>query len=92
VNAKAITTYMGHASIRTTYDLHGTLMPVELRTLVATVLVVLNPLPRRVPLIGPANGAEPAALGRDGERVAREFGVGQRPHRDESMRPRQAWE
>jgi integrase len=27
VNAKAITTYMGHASIQTTYDLYGTLMP-----------------------------------------------------------------
>jgi integrase len=26
VNAKAITTYMGHASIRTTYDLYGKLM------------------------------------------------------------------
>jgi integrase len=27
VNAKAITTYMGHASIQTTYDLYGKLMP-----------------------------------------------------------------
>lgn len=27
VNAKAITTYMGHASIETTYDLYGKLMP-----------------------------------------------------------------
>jgi len=27
VNAKAITTYMGHASIKTTYDLYGKLMP-----------------------------------------------------------------
>jgi integrase len=27
VNAKAITTYMRHASIQTTYDLHGKLMP-----------------------------------------------------------------
>jgi len=27
VNAKAITTYMGHASIQTTYDLYGRLMP-----------------------------------------------------------------
>jgi integrase len=26
-NAKAITTYMGHASIQTTYDLYGKLMP-----------------------------------------------------------------
>jgi integrase len=27
VNAKAITAYMGHASIQTTYDLYGKLMP-----------------------------------------------------------------
>jgi integrase len=27
VNAKALTTYMGHASIQTTYDLYGKLMP-----------------------------------------------------------------
>lgn len=27
VDAKAITTYMGHASIQTTYGLYGTLMP-----------------------------------------------------------------
>jgi integrase len=27
VNAKAITTYMGHASIQTTYDIYGKLMP-----------------------------------------------------------------
>jgi integrase len=27
VNAKAITTYMGHASIQTTFDLYGKLMP-----------------------------------------------------------------
>jgi integrase len=27
VNAKAITTYMGHASVQTTYDLYGKLMP-----------------------------------------------------------------
>ncbi len=27
MNAKAITTYMGHASIQTTYDLYGKLMP-----------------------------------------------------------------
>jgi len=27
VNAKAITNYMGHASIQTTYDLYGKLMP-----------------------------------------------------------------
>jgi integrase len=27
VNAKAITTYMGHASIQTTYDVYGKLMP-----------------------------------------------------------------
>ena len=27
VNAKAITTYMGQASIQTTYDLYGKLMP-----------------------------------------------------------------
>ena len=27
VNAKAITSYMGHASIQTTYDLYGKLMP-----------------------------------------------------------------
>jgi len=27
VNAKAITTFMGHASIQTTYDLSGKLMP-----------------------------------------------------------------
>lgn len=27
VNAKAITTYMGHASIQTTYDLYGKLIP-----------------------------------------------------------------
>ena len=27
VNAKGITTYMGHASIQTTYDLYGKLMP-----------------------------------------------------------------
>jgi hypothetical protein len=27
VNAKAITAYMGHASIQTAYDLYGKLMP-----------------------------------------------------------------
>jgi integrase len=27
VNAKAITTYLGHASIQTTFDLYGHLMP-----------------------------------------------------------------
>jgi len=42
VNAKAITTYMGHASIQTTYDLYGKLMPgseVEAAALVDAYLV-----------------------------------------------------
>ena len=41
VNAKAITTYMGHASIQTTYDLYGKLMPgseLEAATLVDAYL------------------------------------------------------
>jgi integrase len=41
VNAKAITTYMGHASIQTTYHLYGKLMPgseAEAATLVGAYL------------------------------------------------------
>jgi len=49
VNAKAITTYMGHASIQTTYDLYGKLMPgseSEATALVDAYLARANTLSR----------------------------------------------
>jgi integrase len=42
VNAKAITTYMGHASIQTTYDLYGKLMPGSEAEAAALVDAYLN--------------------------------------------------
>src|SRR5581483_6219261 len=45
VNAKAITTYMGHASIQSTYDLYGKLMPGSQSE--AAALVDALPRPRR---------------------------------------------
>ena len=42
VNAKAITTYMGHASIQTTYDLYGKLMPGSESEAAALVDAYLN--------------------------------------------------
>jgi len=45
VNAKAITTYMGHASIQTTYDLYGKLMPGSEAEAVALVDAYLGRAP-----------------------------------------------
>jgi integrase len=42
VNAKAITTYMGHASVQTTYDLYGKLMPGSESEAAALVDAYLN--------------------------------------------------
>jgi integrase len=42
VNAKAITTYMGHASVQTTYDLYGKLMPGSESEATALVDAYLN--------------------------------------------------
>ena len=42
MNAKAITTYMGHASIQTTYDLYGKLMPGSEAEAAALVDAYLN--------------------------------------------------
>ena len=46
VNAKAITTYMGHASIQTTYDLYGKLMPGSEAEAAALVDAYLESAPR----------------------------------------------
>lgn len=55
VNAKAITTYMGHASIQTTYDLYGKLMPgseAEAAALVDAYLARANASPPITTSIG----------------------------------------
>jgi integrase len=50
VNAKAITTYMGHASIQTTYDLYGKLMPGSEAEVAALVDAYLARAPTRAHL------------------------------------------
>lgn len=65
VNAKAITTYMGHKSIETTYDLYGHLMPgneEEAALLVDAYLVRADTQARLAVLGGGSNGGD-AVLG-----------------------------
>jgi hypothetical protein len=58
VTAKAITTYMGHASIQTTYDLYGKLMPGSEAEAAALVDAYLNRSDTRGRLeqLGPREG------------------------------------
>jgi integrase len=50
VNAKAITTYLGHASIQTTFDLYGHLMPGNENEAAALVDAYLERADERRPL------------------------------------------
>ena len=56
VNGKAITTYLGHASVQTAFDLHGHLMPGNEEEAAAFVDAYLERTDTGSPGSEPANG------------------------------------